>query len=224
MALKYRGIALILASSLIISGCETTNPYTGEQQTSNATKGGLIGAGVGVLVGLATGDNSKERRNRAIALGMAGGLAGTGIGYNADQTEAKLRNKLESQGVRVIREGDNIRLVMPNSITFDKNEATLKPQAQDTIEAVALVLQEFSAVTARVNGHTDNTGSRKLNERLSLQRAEKVGIALGRQGIAMQRISMTGYAFDLPLASNSTAEGRAQNRRVEIYLVNPPPQ
>ncbi len=209
-------MSALLIGALGLTGC-TTNPYTGERQTSNAAKGGALGAAAGALIGVAS--SSKSDRGKGALIGAAAGAAlGGGAGYYMDVQEAKLREKMQGTGVSVARDGDNIILNMPNSITFDSNSSQLKPAGANTLTGVAQVLKEYPKTRVNVVGHTDSTGTRALNMRLSQQRAESVGSALILQGIDQNRIGMYGVGPDQPVASNSTEAGKAQNRRVEITL------
>ncbi|WP_414674396.1 OmpA family protein [Marinobacter sp.] len=212
-------IILALAfSTLTLGGCMTYDPYTGEEKTSSATKGSIIGAIGGAAVGAAT--SSKSDRGKGALIGAASGAAiGGGIGYYMDRQEAQLRHRLEGSGVRVVRNGDQIDLVMPGNITFDTNQSTIKPTFSDTLESVALVLKEFDKTTIRIEGHTDSTGSRDYNQLLSERRAGSVRDFLLNQGIEPGRTRAVGYGPRSPIASNETAAGREQNRRVELTLV-----
>ena len=145
-------------------------------------------------------------------------VIGGGIGYYMDVQEAKLREKMQGTGVSVTRNGDNVVLNMPNNVTFDSNSANLKPAGANTLTGVAMVLKEYEKTAVNVVGYTDSTGSKDLNMRLSQQRADSVASALITQGVAANRIRTTGMGPANPIASNSTAEGKAQNRRVEITL------
>jgi outer membrane protein OmpA-like peptidoglycan-associated protein len=136
-----------------------------------------------------------------------------------DRQEAQLRRKLEGSGVRVVRNGDQIDLVMPGNITFDVNQSTIKPSFQDTLESVAVVLKEFDKTSIRIEGHTDSTGSRDYNQLLSERRAGAVRDFLLDRGIDASRTRAVGYGPRQPVASNDTAAGREQNRRVELTLV-----
>ncbi|MGT8857949.1 OmpA family lipoprotein [Enterobacter sp. 186315] len=209
-------IAAIVSGTLAISGC-TTNPYTGERE---AGKSG-IGAGIGSLVGAGIGalSSSKKDRGKGALIGAAAGAAlGGGAGYYMDVQESKLREKMQGTGVSVTRNGDNIILNMPNNVTFDSSSATLKPAGANTLTGVAMVLKEYPKTAVNVFGFTDNTGSLDLNNRLSQQRADAVSSELITQGVAANRINSKGMGPSNPIASNSTAEGKAQNRRVEITL------
>ncbi|ALB72652.1 OmpA family lipoprotein [Cronobacter muytjensii] len=209
-------VAAIVSGALVISGC-TTNPYTGERE---AGKSG-IGAGLGSLVGAGVGalSSSKKDRGKGALIGAAAGAAlGGGVGYYMDVQEAKLREKMQGTGVSVTRSGDNIILNMPNNVTFDSSQANLKPAGANTLTGVAMVLKEYPKTAVNVVGYTDSTGGQALNMKLSQQRAESVASALITQGVAANRIRTSGMGPANPVASNSTEEGKAQNRRVEITL------
>lgn len=216
MQKKLIAISLLISGSLVISGC-TTNPYTSESQAGKsgvgAGLGALVGAGVGVL------SSSKKDRGKGALIGAASGAAlGGGVGYYMDVQEAKLRDKMKGTGVSVTRQGDNIVLNMPNNVTFDSSSSSLKPAGANTLTGVAMVLKEYPKTAVNVVGHTDSTGSRALNMRLSQQRAESVASALIVQGVAADRLHTQGVGPDSPIATNSTEAGKAQNRRVEITL------
>lgn len=208
----------IAVATLGLGGCMTYDPYTGEEKTSSATKGSIIGAIGGAAVGAAT--SSKSDRGKGALIGAASGAAiGGGIGYYMDRQEAQLRQKLEGTGVRVVRNGDQIELVMPGNITFDTNQSSIKPSFTGVLESVALVLKEFDKTIIQIEGHTDSTGSQSYNQLLSEQRASSVRDFLLNQGIEPKRTRAVGYGQRYPIASNDTAAGREQNRRVELTLV-----
>ncbi|WP_409421447.1 OmpA family lipoprotein [Pseudaeromonas sp. ZJS20] len=210
-------VSSLLIASLGLAGCTTVNPYSGEQQTAKASTGTAIGAAAGALVGVLS--SSKHDRGKGALIGAAAGAAvGGGVGYYMDQQEAKLRQQMQGTGVSVTRQGDQILLNMPNSITFDSSSSQLKPAGANALTGVAQVLKEYQETRINVVGHTDSTGGREMNLRLSQQRAESVGSALILQGVAQGRISMAGVGPDQPVASNDTVEGRAQNRRVTLTL------
>lgn len=201
-----------------LGGCMTYDPYTGEEKTSSATKGSIIGALGGAAIGAAT--SSKSDRGKGALIGAAGGAAiGGGIGYYMDKQEAQLRRKLEGSGVRVVRNGDQIELIMPGNITFDLNQSSIKPSFTDTLDSVAMVLKEFDKTIIQIEGHTDSSGSQSYNQLLSEQRAGSVRDFLLNQNIAPKRTRAVGYGERYPLASNDSAAGREQNRRVELTLV-----
>ncbi len=209
-------ISLLLSGTIALSGC-TTNPYTGESQAGKAGIGAGLGAALGAGVGMLS--SSKKDRGKGALIGAAAGAAlGGGAGYYMDVQEAKLREKMRGTGVSVTRNGDNIVLNMPNNVTFDSSSSNLKPAGANTLTGVAMVLKEYEKTAVNIVGHTDSTGTRALNMRLSQQRADTVGSALITQGVAANRIRTSGVGPDQPVASNSSEAGKAQNRRVEITL------
>ena len=209
----------LISCIFLISACTTTDPYTGEEKTSHATTGAIIGAVGGAVVGAVSGDDSRERRNRALIGAGIGALAGGAVGYYMDQQEAKLRKQLEGTGVRVVRNGDNITLVMPSNITFAFDQAAIDASFYPVLDSVALVLDEYDKTIIDVVGHTDSTGSHQYNQGLSERRADSVAKYLISQKVLATRIETFGMGETRPIASNATAEGRQLNRRVELTLI-----
>ncbi|MGL6122497.1 MAG: OmpA family protein, partial [Shewanella sp.] len=140
-------------------------------------------------------------------------------GYYMDVQETKLRQQLASTGVSVTRSGDNIILNMPNEVTFGVDQTELSDGAQRVLNSVAVVAKEYSKTQLNVLGYTDSSGSDAYNLRLSQVRAGEVGNYLMSKGVASARVKSTGMGEASPVASNDNADGRAQNRRVEIVLI-----
>lgn len=205
--------------AVLFTGCQTIDPYTRETKTSNTAKGAGIGAAVGGIAGALI--NKGDRGKGAVIGAALGAGVGGGIGYYMDQQEAQLRQALEGSGVSVTRVGDSIVLNMPGNITFDTDRSEVKSSFYDVLNSVALVLQKFNKTDIRVSGHTDSTGSREYNQKLSQLRAESVADYLERHGVEPGRIYSVGYGEDRPIADNRTAAGRAANRRVEIEILPP---
>ena len=210
-----KALPLLLAGAML-AGCTTTNPYTGEKQTSKLVWGTAIGTAAGAATGAIV---SKDRGKGALIGAAAGAAVGGGVGYYMDTQEAELRAELESTGVRVVRDGDNIRLVMPGNITFQTDSADINSGFYPTLNSVAKVLKKFSDTNVMVMGYTDSTGSVSYNQTLSQNRAQSVASYLVGQGVPSTRFSVVGMGVSNPIASNATAEGRQQNRRVEIKIV-----
>ena len=215
-----RTITLALAVfTVFVSGCETLDAYTRESETSKATKGALIGAAAGAVVGLISGDDAVERRQQALIGAGVGALAGGSIGYYMDKQEAKLRAELEGTGVSVTRIGDNITLNMPGNVTFATDSSDLSPAFFDVLNSVGKVLGEFDKTVVEVAGHTDSTGADAYNQSLSERRAASVATYLQGRNVMSQRLITVGMGEARPVADNTTADGRQANRRVEITMV-----
>ncbi|MCH9694244.1 MAG: OmpA family protein [Gammaproteobacteria bacterium] len=212
-------ILALTVMTVFVSGCKTLDAYTREEKTSSATKGALIGAAAGAVVGLISGDDAVERRQHALILAGVGALAGGSIGYYQDKQEAALRAELEGTGVSVARNGDNITLNMPGNVTFATDSSDLSPAFFDVLNSVGKVLAEYEQTVVEVAGHTDSTGSDSYNQGLSERRANSVASYLGAQGVISQRVITLGGGEKHPVADNSTAAGRQANRRVEITMV-----
>ncbi len=211
-------LAIVGVAAVYLSGCTTTDPYTGEQKVSNTAGGAMIGAGLGALGGLAFGGSPVGRRNAALIGAGIGALAGGAIGNYMDSQEAELRAQLQGTGISVTRAGDRIILNMPSNITFATDQDAISPAFFPTLNSVAVVLRKFNRTLIDVNGHTDSTGSLAHNQDLSQRRAYSVANYLGDQGIDQRRVSAMGFGPSQPIASNASAAGRAQNRRVEITI------
>jgi len=212
---RLRALALATAVTLILGGCQTTDPYTGEQKTSNTAKGTGIGAIGGAIAGAILGGG--KRKGVLIGAGL-GALTGAAVGSYMDKQEAQLRAQLEGTGVSVTRVGDSIVLNMPGNITFATNSSNISADFYQVLDSVALVINKFEKTYVDVIGHTDNTGAADYNQRLSEARANSVARYLESQKVLPARIVTMGMGENSPIASNDTAEGRSQNRRVEIKL------
>ena len=206
------------ASALLLTAC-TTNPYTGEQQVSKGLLGAGTGAALGGAAGALIGATTKLKTGKTALIGAGvGALAGGGIGVYMDNQEAQLRQRLQNSGVSVTRVGDSIVLNMPSNITFASNQSAVKPEFYDTLNSVALVLQEYDQTEVAVVGHTDADGSDDYNYNLSRQRAASVARYLTSQQLAGDRFSVNGRGEREPVASNASFSGKQQNRRVEITI------
>lgn len=218
MDIRFLRFAMI-GAAVMLAGCETIDAYTGETKTSKATKGALIGAAAGAVVGLVSGDDSVERRKRALIGAGVGALAGGAVGYYMDKQEAELRAELEGTGVSVFRDGDNITLNMPGNVTFATDSSDLRPAFFDVLNSVGKVLNKYDQTVVEVAGHTDSTGSEDYNQGLSERRADSVTQYITGRGISGERLISIGMGELRPVADNATAEGRQANRRVEITMV-----
>ena len=214
---KYIFVGLLCGVMLAgLPACTTTDAFTGEEKTSDTAKGAGIGAVTGALLGAAV---SKDKKKGALIGAAAGAAAGGGIGYYMDQQEKALGEELRGTGVQVKREGDNLKLIMPGNITFPSGRSEIRSDFYPVLNSVGKVLVKFDKTNIKITGHTDNTGSDSTNQGLSEARASSVAKYLTGRGVKSNRIHDYGYASRYPIASNKTAEGREQNRRVELELL-----
>ncbi len=204
--------AIIMTTML--AAC-ATDPYTGETKVAKTA----WGAGIGTALGAGIGALAGGEKGALIGAGI-GAASGAAAGGYMDYQAAKLRQELVGTGVQVKELNGQIYLIMPGNITFDTNEAYIKSSFQPVVVSIAKVLKEYDKTLIQVNGYTDNTGNNAINLPLSQRRANAVADFLKVQGVAANRIIATGYGAANPIASNATAAGREQNRRVEIVLIN----
>lgn len=208
---KFLSALLITA---MLSAC-ATDPYTGEKKVSKTAWGTGIGTAVGAGIGALVGGE----KGALIGAGI-GALGGAGTGGYMDYQASLLRKELVGTGVQVKELNGQVYLIMPGNITFDTNEAFIKKSFQPVIVSIAKVLKEYNKTFIQVNGYTDSTGSDAINNPLSVKRANAVADFLKVQGVSANRIVANGYGSANPIASNATASGREQNRRVEIVLIS----
>ena len=215
MALKTNILVGVTMASLALGAC-VTDPNTGQSTISRAGGGAAAGAGAGALLGALLGG----RNNRAeVLIGTGiGAIAGGAIGGYMDKQERELRARTAGSGIEVERQGDEINLKLPSGISFDFNSASVKPEFRPVLDQVAQTLASYQSTFVDVSGHTDSVGTVAVNQRLSEQRAQSVADYLSYQGVARPRIATRGFGKSMPIASNDTEDGRAQNRRVEIKL------
>lgn len=218
---KLQILVLGSAAAVLLAGCMTYDPYTGEKEVSKTTKGATIGAGIAAIGAYIDNRDSdrRQRTERILKSAGVGAIAGGAVGNYMDRQEAKLRHQLEGSGVRVVREGDNITLVMPGNITFDTARIDIKSNFTNVLDSVALVVNEFDKTILEVAGHTDSVGSDSSNMTLSSGRADSVANYLRAKGVKSERLTTIGYGETRPVADNGSEAGREQNRRVELNLL-----
>ena len=208
--------ALIMSAILVFSGCKSLN---------NAAKGGLIGGGAGAAIGAGIGALiGKDAKSTAVgaAIGTAvGATTGAIIGKKMDKAAAEAA-AIEGAKVETITDANDLQAVkvtFDSGILFETNKSDLNAASKDALTKFAKILVENPTMDIAIMGHTDNTGSLDLNQRLSESRAKSVADFLKSKGVATTQIKeVVGKNFTEPVADNSTAAGRAQNRRVEVYL------
>lgn len=210
-------VTLSIVAALMLSACSPPRPY-GYNDPNQRTK---TGAAAGALLGAAAGAASvKNDKGRAALLGaVVGGLAGGAVGAGLDQQAADLRAKLNSNGITVTNQGDYLLVRTPSDLLFATDSASVSPSLNGDLAALAQNLNAYPNSRIQVIGNTDNTGSAAYNQDLSQRRASSVASVLIADGVAANRIQVVGQGEDQPVASNLTAEGRAQNRRVDIIII-----
>ena len=212
---KLVSIFLCASMVIMIPGCSSM---------SKLAEGTLVGGGVGATVGAAAGAIAgKDAKSTAIgaAIGTAvGAAAGALIGKKMDKKAAELA-AIEAAQVETVEDANGleaIKVTFDSGILFATNKADLNTASKESLKEFAAKMADLPDTDITIYGHTDNTGSDAVNERLSLQRAESVEKYLNACGISTDRMTAEGKSYSMPVASNETKEGRAQNRRVEIFI------
>jgi outer membrane protein OmpA-like peptidoglycan-associated protein len=221
MRKKMKNVKLFAAGAMcalmLFTDCSTM---------TNTQKGATIGGGGGAALGAAIGAIVGKGKGAAIgaAVGTAVGAgAGALIGRRMDKQQAELEAQMADSGVNIEGTTDQnglqaIKVTFPAGILFATGKSDLNATSKSELSDLAVSLAQNPDTDITINGHTDNTGSRAVNEKLSLDRAKSVEKYLVAQGLPLNRFTANGLAYDVPVADNATAEGRTQNRRVEIYL------
>jgi outer membrane protein OmpA-like peptidoglycan-associated protein len=209
--MRYHGHmgAGVLAAALALGGCANLDG-TANQPATGAIIGGLTGAAAGQIIG---GDTQST-----VIGGAIGAAIGGAIGAQMEAQERELRGALAGTGVAITNTGQDIRVILPEAITFRTASSTVDPSFRPALRAVAESLRQHPNSTVLVVGHTDNVGTAAFNNQLSEDRAMAVARELVAFGTRAARIRVLGRGFFEPIATNATVAGRAQNRRVEIII------
>lgn len=230
-------VAVICAATLVgATGCTSLkNTWNGMTQTGQgATAGGAAGAAVGAGVGALIGGGKGTWIGALVGSALGAGT-GAVVGNQMQKQKAQLEKELDQlraqeanneaaindiklETVKDSNNLDALKLVLGNSVLFKTGSYSLSPTAQAALAKVAYNLGQFPNTDVTVVGYTDNTGSQAVNDKLSLERADAVKDYLINAGVSASRLKAIGRGWNDPIASNATAEGRAQNRRVEIYI------
>ncbi len=207
-------VLAFLCAAVVFQGCSTM---------SKTAKGTLIGSGAGAVIGAGIGAVLGDSKGAAIgaAVGTAVGAgAGAAIGKKM-QNKAEELAALENAQVETVEDQNGlqaIKVTFNSGILFPTNGSTLSQASKNELSTFATKMADMAETDITIFGHTDNTGSDAVNEKLSNKRAESVATYLKNCGIAASRMTTEGKSYSMPVADNATAEGRAQNRRVEIYI------
>ena len=202
------------AAALVLAGCENM---------SERQKGTAIGAGVGAAAGAVIGKATGGRAGTGAAIGgVDGGVVGNVWSKRQEERRAQLEQATRGTGVEVSRTADNqLKVNVPSDISFDTNSATIRPQLRSVLDPFAASVKDDPNTRLTIVGHTDSTGSDRVNDPLSVERAQSVRDYLAARGVSPTRVETMGRGEHEPVADNSTDAGRAKNRRVEIYLREP---
>ncbi|MGP9790463.1 OmpA family protein [Roseinatronobacter sp. NSM] len=209
--MKLSATALPLAAAALALAACAPDPNNMQNRTMT---GALTGAAVGGVLGAATGDGGGRR---AAAGALLGGATGALIGQQLDRQAAELRRQLGSD-VSIRNTGQELILTLPQDVLFATDSATLRPDLQQDLRIIAQNLVNYPRSDVIVVGHTDNVGAAAYNQGLSERRAASVAQVLRSAGVASNRIQTIGRGLTQPVADNSSAAGRQQNRRVEIFI------
>jgi len=209
-----RSATVVFAAVIGLTACESMS----DRQRHTATGAG-VGAATGAVVGGATA-GTKGAATGAVVGGAIGAVAGNLWSRRMEEKRAEMQRATQGTGIEVARTPDNqLRVNVPSDFSFDSGRADIKPQMRPVLDQFAQGLDPKMRVT--IVGHTDNVGGDELNNRLSLDRASNVREYLRNHGIDSSRMIANGRGETQPIANNDSSAGRAQNRRVEIFLSEP---
>ena len=210
---------LLLVNTFAQAQTSTISTSRPKGTMSKTLKGGLIGglggAVVGGVAGRLIGGKSGTAKG-AIIGAVVGGAGGALIGRKMDKQAAELRRDLE--GAKVERVGEGIKITFASGILFGTNSSSLTPEAAGNIDQLAATVKKYADTNVVVEGHTDASGSNAINQPLSERRAQAVSNEIQGQGVDSGRITATGYGSTQPVADNTSASGKAANRRVEVAI------
>ncbi|MBN8185200.1 OmpA family protein [Salipiger thiooxidans] len=211
-------IFVSLAAAMALTACAEGQTFGEGNPNRNTNSGVLLGALGGAAAGRIIGGNNDDSTKNALAGAAVGAIAGGLIGNQLDKQEAELRQQL-GNNVSINNTGDRLVVTMPQDILFPFDSAALRSDLQADIRTVGRSLLQYPNTTVQVLGHTDSDGDASYNQKLSLRRAQAVSSVLVAEGVPSSRIQSIGRGEDQPIASNLTAEGKQQNRRVEIVIL-----
>lgn len=213
--MKLKAPLIIATAGLFaLTACVDPNAYPNDPN-ARAKGGAITGALIGGTLG-ATRKGDNKLLKAAVGAGLGAAIGGA-IGSSLDQQAADLRSQMSNQ-TSVVNTGNALVVTMPQDILFATDSATLRPDLASDLRAVARNLVNYPNSTIEIVGHTDNVGAAAYNQDLSERRARSVAAMLQSSGVPAGRVSAFGRGEDQPIATNGTPQGRAQNRRVEIFI------
>jgi outer membrane protein OmpA-like peptidoglycan-associated protein len=207
-------LTVLVVAAYLVTGCADMS----ERQRGTAAGAG-IGAAAGAVLGSATGGSAGSS---AVIGGALGAIAGNLWSKRQEDRPAAMEQATRGTGVEVSRTQDNqLKLNIPSDLSFDFGSAAIKPDMHHVLDTFANSLQDDPSARLAIIGHTDSVGTAAVNERLSLDRARSGRDYLASRGVSPARVSIEGHGEREPVADNGSEKGRAQNRRVEMYLREP---
>ncbi|MBJ7882859.1 OmpA family protein [Gelidibacter salicanalis] len=212
----FKTIALLFMVSALVVSCDAT------RNANNKQKGTVIGAGGGAVIGGVIGNNVGSKNNSALGAiigAVVGGVAGNYIGDKMDRQAERIEQEIPGAQVERVGEGINVVFDESSGVYFDTNKHNINSASSATLKKLAAVFKEYPDTNILVEGHTDSTGPDDFNMTLSKQRAQSVTSFLSGQGISTGRFTTNWYGPNQPKYDNSTSDGRAKNRRVELAII-----
>jgi outer membrane protein OmpA-like peptidoglycan-associated protein len=217
-----RGKLTVVSMALILtlSGC-ASSPETQSTRTRDTAIGAGIGASTGALIGAIAGKGKGAAIGAAAGAGV-GAIAGNVWSRRMEAQKREMEQATAGTGVEVVKTSDNrLKLDIPSDISFDTGSAGIKPNFRPILDSFATSLNNNPVTQVTIVGHTDSSGSDAINNPLSLNRAASTRDYLVSRGVSSNRLSVDGRGSREPVAANDTAENRARNRRVEIFVAEP---
>lgn len=216
--IKRMGIfALAITITIAFTNCEAT------QNANKSQKGAVIGAAGGAILGAILGNNIGKGGNSELGAaigGVVGGAAGAIIGKQMDNQAKKIEEEIPGAQVERVDDGIVVTFDEGSGVHFATDKYNINEASQVTLDKLAGILTEYPETDVLVVGHTDSVGAEEYNMTLSKNRAQAVtNYFVGVKGLSSGRFSTHWYGETSPIASNDTAEGRAENRRVNIVIV-----
>ena len=215
MKSNFKKIITIMVATIFMCSCDAV------KNANNTQKGAVIGTTAGAVIGGVIGNNVKKKNSAlgAVIGGVVGGVAGGVIGKQMDKQAQKIEEELPGAEVTRVGEGIDIVLDENSGVRFATNKHDINAQSQQNLDKLINIFKEYPDTHIIIEGHTDSSGDDSYNLQLSQKRANSVTDYLTNNGISSSRITTYWHGETLPKYDNSTAEGRAKNRRVEIGVV-----
>jgi len=215
--MRVNKLVACLGMVALVSGCASIQESMGGMSKGGGT---AVGAGAGAAVGAGLGAIIGDSSSAALIGAGIGAVAGGIAGYNWSGVKKDVQQSGASRlGIDVIEMPDGtLKVNIPSNVSFDTNKYALKPELLPVLDSVARALSQHPELRAKAIGYTDSTGAAAFNQTLSVNRARAVSNYLNQHGVAQSRLTIEGRGPANPIADNGTVEGRAMNRRVELFL------